>query len=287
MLSYRHAFHAGNFADVHKHAVVTILLTALQKKDAGLCYLDTHGGAGRYDLRSSEAAKNAEYLNGIARVWQAGNPPAALAPYLSAIRAVNEGLAPHPRVPRYYPGSPRLARTLLRPQDRMVLTELHSTEIGALRHEFAGDQQVAVHHLDAYRGLKAFLPPQQRRGLVLIDPAYELREEGERIAAALIAAWQRWPQGVYALWYPLTNRALADRLQQKLIKTGIEKVLVSEIALQPPTNARRLTGSGLLIINPPWQANKAIAETCIWLSACLAENDDGEARTEWLTNEQP
>src|SRR3569623_707877 len=124
MLSYRHAFHAGNFADVHKHAVVTILLTALQKKDAGLCYLDTHGGAGRYDLRSSEADKNAEYQNGIARIWLAGHPPPAHAPYLAAIKAVNEGLAPHAGAPRYYPGSPRLARTLLRPQDRIVLTEL-------------------------------------------------------------------------------------------------------------------------------------------------------------------
>jgi len=284
MLSYRHAFHAGNFADVHKHAVLTILLTALQKKDAGLCYLDTHGGAGRYDLRSSEADKNAEYLNGIARIWQAGHPPPALAPYLAAIKAVNEGLAPHAGAPRYYPGSPRLARTLLRPQDRIVLSELHSTEIDALRHEFAGDQQVAVHHLDAYRGLKAFLPPQQRRGLVLIDPAYELRDEGERIAAALVAAWQRWPQGVYALWYPLTNRALADRLQQKLTKADVDKMLVSEIELQPPTNARRLTGSGLLIVNPPWQTDGVIAETCAWLGAHLAEN--GEARTEWLTNEQ-
>lgn len=283
MLSYRHAFHAGNFADVHKHAVVCTLLAGLQKKEAGLCYIDTHGGAGRYDLQSVEAQKNAEYRGGIERIWQREDTPAALAPYLAAIRAINPDRSAA-RAPRYYPGSPRLVRELLRPQDRMVLTELHTTDFALLKREFDGDRQVAVHHLDAYQGMKAFLPPKERRGLMLIDPAYELRDEGERAVTGLITAWQRWPQGVYALWYPITHRALADHLQLKIKKAEVKKSLAAEIQIAPPTDARRLTGSGLLLINPPWGTEETLAELHMWLTEALSDNAAGY-RVTWLVHE--
>lgn len=251
MLSYRHLFHAGNFADAHKHAILCALIAGLHKKEAALCYLDTHAGAGRYDLKSPEAQKNAEYRLGIERLWHQ-NAPSCLAPYLDAVRSINAHAEQRAPFPRYYPGSPRLIRALLRPQDRMILTELHPTDAYVLKQEFAGDRQAAVHHLDAAQGLKAFLPPQERRGLVLMDPAYELRDEGKRTLTNLINAWQRWPQGVFALWYPLTHRALADYIQERVSKAHVKKSLVSEINVFPPINARQLTGSGMLIINPPW-----------------------------------
>jgi len=280
MLSYRHAFHAGNFADVHKHAIVCVLLAALQKKEGGLCFLDTHGGAGRYDLHSPEAQKNQEFQSGIGRVWRRSDVPAALSPYLAAIQSINPRAA-DTEWPRFYPGSPRLIRALLRPQDRMILTELHPADVAALKDEFAGDRQVAVHHLDAYQGLKAFLPPKERRGMVLIDPAYELRDEGERAVAALIAAWRRWPQGVFALWYPVTHRALADHVQQKVIKAGVKKSLAAEINVRPPTDARRLNGSGMLIVNPPWGTEDVLTQLCGWLGDALAMDAAGH-RLAWL-----
>lgn len=283
MLSYRHAFHAGNFADVHKHAVLCVLLAALQKKEKGLVCLDTHGGAGRYDLTSAEAQKNAEYRDGIARVWQRSDAPAALAPYFAAIAALDADAATGAAAPRYYPGSPRLVRTLLRPQDRLIVTDLHPAEAAALRLEFADDERVAVHHLDGYQGLRAFLPPAGGRGLVLIDPAYELRDEGARAAAALIAAWQRWPQGVFALWYPLTHRALADQLARAAVKADMKKSLVAELALRRPT-AHCLTGSGMLIVNPPWQSESTLAAVSDWLAGRLAQ-EIGEQRVAWLLPE--
>src|SRR3569623_1409897 len=228
MLSYRHAFHAGNFADVHKHAIVCVLLAALQKKEGGLCFLDTHGGAGRYDLHSPEAQKNQEFQSGIGRVWRRSDVPAALSPYLAAVQSINPRAA-DTEWPRFYPGSPRLVRALLRPQDRMILTELHPTDAAALKDEFAGDRQVAVHHLDAYQGLKAFLPPKERRCMTLINPAYELRDEGERAVSALSAAWRRWPQGVFAWWYPVTQSDLADYVLLNFIQACVNKSLSAEI----------------------------------------------------------
>lgn len=287
MLSYRHAFHAGNFADVHKHAVLSLLLAALRKKDSPFCCIDTHAGAGRYDLQSAEGQKNREYLNGIGRLWGRGDVPPALDAYLAAVRALNADAAPEAdgsAAPRYYPGSPRIARHHLRPQDRLVLTELHSTDVVNLRNEFKGDPQVAVHHLDGYQGLKAFLPPKERRGLVLIDPAFELHDEVERAVEGLHAAWRRWPQGIYAFWYPITHRAFAQGIHQSASKLGISKTLVAEIEIRPPHSARQLNGSGMLIVNPPWRIEADLKAICNWLAPALAE-DGGQARVEWLISE--
>lgn len=282
MLSYRHAFHAGNFADIHKHAVLSVLLAALQKKEGGLCCIDTHGGTGRYDLQSPEAQKNQEFHGGIGRLWARDDHPAVLSPYLTAIASNQD--TERTEWPRVYPGSPRLVRVLLRPQDRLIVSELHPTDAAALKEEFAGDSQVAVHHLDGYQALKAFLPPKERRGLVLIDPAYELRDEGVRAVTGLIAAWQRWPQGTYALWYPLTHRALADTLEQKIIKADVRKSLMAEIHVRPLLDARRLTGSGMLIVNPPWGTEDMLKEICAWLSEALSIEAAGH-RVSWLLGE--
>lgn len=284
MLSYRHAFHAGNFADVHKHSVLSLLVQHLLRKDSPFCYLDSHAAAGRYDLRSAEAQRNGEYHHGIQRLWQQrGDPPEVLLPYLAAIRALNPGK--DAALPRYYPGSPRIVRHLLRPQDRMVLTELHPADIQHLRREFAADRQVAVHHLDGYQGLKAFLPPKERRGLVLIDPAYERREEAERLLAGLRNGYQRWAQGIFALWLPITNRGALTAFHRKLEKSAIPKILSCELTIRPPLTARQLNGSCMMIINPPWQVDRAVSELQTWLATLLAADGQGEQRVHWLVEE--
>ncbi len=284
MLSYRHAFHAGNFADVHKHAVLALLLRALRKKDTAFCCIDTHGGAGRYDLLSAEAQKNKEYADGIGRLWGRGSPPAVLEHYLAAVRACNAGAGAQmlEDAPRYYPGSPRLIRHYLRPQDRLILTELHSSDIIALREEFSGDPQVGVHHLDAYQGLKAFLPPKEKRGLVLIDPAFERHDEVERAVRGLHFAWQRWPQGIFALWYPITHRASTENIRQWLTKLKIAKSLVAEMCVRAPDSARRLSGSGMVLVNPPWRLDEEIKDACRYLAETLASDGGAHSRTDWV-----
>src|SRR3972149_398760 len=183
MLAYRHLFHAGNFADVFKHALLVRLLVALAQKEAPFCYLDTHAGLGRYDLAHAWAQKAREFENGIARIWQRRDAPPALAGYLDAVRAENPAGSL-----RFYPGSPRIARALLRPGDRMVLTELNKADFAALEARFAGDRQVQVRHMDGYQALKSFLPPKERRGLVLLDSSFDRAGEFARIAEALAAA---------------------------------------------------------------------------------------------------
>jgi len=283
MLSYRHAFHAGNFADVHKHIVLSMLVESLLLKDAPFCYLDSHAATGRYDLHSAEAQKNAEYRQGILRLWRQDSVPDVVRPYLSAVQTLN-----NPEIvtePRYYPGSPRIVRHFLRPQDRMILTELHPADFQRLQQEFAADRQVAVHRLDGYQGLKAFLPPQERRGLVLIDPAFERRDETSHMIRALQSACKRWPQGVYALWFPITNRGALDGFYQKVQKTGIRKILSCELCIRPPLTARHLNGSLMVIINPPWQTDIKLRAIQPWLATILADNGQASHSVEWLTGE--
>jgi len=281
MLSYRHLFHAGNFADVHKHAVLSLLLQELARKDTPYCYLDSHAGAGRYDLASPEAGKNAEHRGGIDLLWRRDDLPAALRPYLEAVRSLNPEAGERPR---WYPGSPRLARGFLRPQDRMVLTELHPEDAARLREEFAHDRQVAVHHLDGYHGLKAFVPPKERRGLLLMDPAYERRDELRHLIVGLAGAKAHWTQGVFALWFPITHRTALEDFYRRLEKTGIPKILVSELCVRAPKTAR-LNGSVMAVINPPWQFEQRLGECVPWLASVLGEKASGSERCRWLVPE--
>ncbi len=278
MLSYRHAFHAGNFADVFKHVLLVQLIRALHRKDKPFCLLDTHAGAGRYDLHSPPARKNREFAGGIGRLWNQSGLSSELADYVARVRALN------PDGPlRYYPGSPRLARALLRPGDRLLLTELHPAEHAALKAEFAGDRQVAVHHQDGYAAPKALLPPPERRGLVLIDPAYELKDEFDRLLEAVQVIHRRWATGIVALWYPILDRAPSLRLQRTLQQLEIPAMLCAELGLYPYDGPPGLHGCGMILVNPPWKLDETLGRLLPELLRWLRVGEHGQTRLEWLT----
>ncbi|BBL73438.1 23S rRNA (adenine(2030)-N(6))-methyltransferase RlmJ [Methylomagnum ishizawai] len=280
MLSYRHAFHAGNHADVFKHLALCCLVRALLHKDKPFFYLDTHAGAGRYNLHAEMARKNREHETGISRLWDEPNPPAGVREYLDAVRATNPG-----RELRWYPGSPRIVRPWLRDPDRMALCELHPNEVHLLEAEFAGDRQVRVEHLDGYQGLKALLPPPERRGLVHIDPAYELKDERKRLLQAVKEGYKRWATGIYAIWYPIQDRATADDFLRRFKKLEIPKVLLAEFSVLPDAPFR-LNGSGMIVINPPWQLEEQLRAALPWLWERLAVGRQGRWRVEWLAGER-
>jgi 23S rRNA (adenine2030-N6)-methyltransferase len=254
-MNYRHAYHAGNFADVVKHAALTLVLDHLRKKDAPFCVVDTHAGIGCYDLKSVEAGKTGESVDGIVRLLGGTPLPSSFDSYLSALRAVNPDW---PQL-RFYPGSPRIARALLRPDDRLVLVELHPDDARALKREFARDPQVGVHADDAYAALKALLPPKERRGLVLIDPPFEVTDEFQRIVKGLAQALRRWPTGIYGIWYPIKDPDPIERFLGEIINLG-RPCLTAELFRYPTDDPLRLNGSGLLLINPPWQLDDTLAE---------------------------
>lgn len=278
-MNYRHIFHAGNFADVFKHVVLSLLLKSLHRKDTPFCYLDTHAGAGRYDLSSAAAQKTGEYRDGIRRLWS-GQAPPAVADYLAAVRALNDA-----DTLRWYPGSPRLARFFLRPQDRAVLLERLPQECVQLEEEFAGDRQVLVRCQDGYAGLKAFLPPKEKRGLVLIDPPYESEREFEQAVDGLRLAHARWDSGLYALWYPVKNRAPVERLHRRLVASGMRKILLAEFSPWPEDTAFRLNGCGMVVINPPWKLDETLHALLPALLEVLRQHPAGRAMTSWLVPE--
>lgn len=238
-MNYRHAFHAGNFADCMKHAMLVWLLRALARKPGGFCVLDTHAGIGRYDLAAGPAARTGEWQSGIGRLLE--SPPPELDDYVGLVRAL--GL---------YPGSPTIARALLRPQDRLVCCELHPEDVVALRRLFARDPQVAVHHRDAWEALPALLPPKERRGLVLIDPPYERADEFSQVALALRAGWERFRGGVFVAWYPIKHRTPVRDFHLALKTAGIRDVVAAELWLRAPLDPARLNGCGLAVVNPPF-----------------------------------
>ena len=282
MLSYRHGFHAGNFVDVHKHITLLLLLKSLKRKKAGFCYIDTHAGCGNYDLQSEYARKNREYETGIGMLWNLADMPAPVAAYVDAVRLANPGFKCRDNQPRFYPGSPVIARQLLRPQDRMVLMELHNTEAPLLHDHFKNDRQVSVHHRDGFEGLPALVPPREKRGLVLIDPSYEIKNEFEILTHSLASAWQKWPTGIYAIWYPLQARQPVPRFHYEVRRAGIRKVFLHEFSVYPDTGPNRLAGSGMLIINPPWQFAEQIKEVLAWLVPLLDRGAQTGFRCAWL-----
>lgn len=281
-MNYRHSYHAGNFADVFKHVQLTLLLQALRSKEAPFCYLDTHAGTGRYDLQGTTAQKTGEYLQGVMRFWLRGDviESAPAADYLAAVRALN----PDGEL-RYYPGSPRIARHFLRPQDRMVLIELHPEDAIFLKREFRGDKQVHVHCADGYTGLKAFLPPPEKRGLVLIDPPFEDGNEFERLTDSLRIAYQRWPTGIFALWYPLKDNYRVQHFHRQLVASGMRKLLLVEMHLHANPSVNTLYGCGMIIVNPPWQMNEKLRALLPRLLAGLQPDGEGKTRVEWLVPE--
>ena len=255
-MNYRHAFHAGNFADVIKHVVLVRILLYLQEKDAAFRVIDTHAGAGRYDLAGEEAGRGGEWLTGIARIMQARfseRTQPLVKPYLDIVRAFN----PQRGQLTTYPGSPLIARALLRPQDRLTACEVEPGTLKSLIDALRRDAQARVVDLDGWTALPAFVPPNERRGLVLIDPPYEQKDEFERLAAGFTEAFAKWPTGSYLLWYPAKSRRATDELARQVARAVGEarppgECLRVEFSVAPQTATVGLTSAGLLIVNPPW-----------------------------------
>lgn len=279
-MNYRHAYHAGNFADVQKHAVLALVIEHLKRKDSPFRYVDTHAGIGAYDLSSVPAEKTGEWRDGIGRVLAEPAPPAELAPYLQAVEAINPGGGV-----LHYPGSPAVVAALSRPVDRLSLCELHPEDAEILRRRFRADGRVGVHHRDGYTALKAMLPPPERRGLVLIDPPFEVRDEFALMRKGLESALKRWPTGMYALWYPIKSREPVARFHADLVMLGLPKTLVAEVMIDTGDAPDRLNGAGLVLVNPPWKLDEALSSLLPWLAGVLAPGA-GLARLDWLVAEK-
>jgi 23S rRNA (adenine2030-N6)-methyltransferase len=266
-MNYRHTFHAGNFTEVLKHMALCELLRLLTAKDRKLFILDTHAGAGGYDLLAPEAGRTREAEAGILRILAAPRAgiPGAVARYLAAVVAYDRKFGPGGSALRHYPGSPRLVRAALRPGDRFIACELHPRDALALKREFAGDQAVEVRQADGYHALKELLPPAERRGLVLIDPPFEAADEFAKLARAVKQALRRFATGCYAIWYPMKDDDAAAGFVAGL--AGL-KAITLELRL-PPSAEGKLSACGLAVINPPWKFDEAMAEALPWVGAAL------------------
>ncbi|AIJ08046.1 23S rRNA A2030 N6-methylase RlmJ [Edwardsiella anguillarum] len=280
MLSYRHSFHAGNHADVLKHTVQSLIIAALKEKDKPFLYLDTHAGAGRYLLSGEHAEKTGEYLEGIARLWQRDDLPEALTPYMDAVRHFNRS-----GQLRYYPGSPLIARQLLREQDRLHLSELHPSDFPLLRAEFQKDERARVVRENGYQQLKSQLPPATRRGLILIDPPYELKSDYQDVVKGIQEGHKRFATGTYALWYPVVLRQNIKRMIHALEETGIRRILQIELAVRPDSDQRGMTASGMIVINPPWKLEEQMRSLLPWLHQALVPQGTGHASVSWIVPE--
>jgi 23S rRNA (adenine2030-N6)-methyltransferase len=281
-MNYRHAYHAGNFADVLKHVVLLALVEALQAKPTPFCYVDTHAGSGSYPLEGFEAKKTGEHLDGIARLHPAEKLPPLLKRWRDGIlkgEGNEQGL-------KHYPGSPLQVARLLRPGDSAQLCELHTEEAAKLRELFRGNPQVHVHQRDGYEALKALLPPKEKRGLVLIDPPYEAQDaEYKLIEQALKSALLRWPTGVYAVWYPIKLRSQVQPFLRRLQHSGVKRILRAELLVQPDDSPLRLNGSGMVILNAPWNLDDTLREPLRVLAGLLSQDRPAEWKLDWLLDE--
>jgi 23S rRNA (adenine2030-N6)-methyltransferase len=281
-MNYRHAFHAGNHADVLKHIVLLAMLDALMRKDAPFFVLDTHAGRGRYLLRGGQAGRTAEAATGILQLAGAKKPPAAIARYLRAVATDNpvDALLA-------YPGSPLLTAQAMRPQDRLAACELQPDEAAALKELFDHDPRVAVHARDGYDAVRALLPPRVEgtriaRGLVLVDPPYEAQEEEyPRVIKAVREALERWPQATCAIWYPIKQRRSLQPFFRKLDAIPVRSLLLAELLVRPDDSPLRLNGSGMAILNPPWKLDEDLAPALPFLQQKLGETG-ASTRLEWL-----
>ncbi len=262
-MNYRHGYHAGNFADILKHAALCELLRLLTAKDKKLFVLDTHAGAGGYDMTGTLARRTGEAEAGILRLAGAPRPgmPPAVERYLAAVAAYDRKFGPPGGALRRYPGSPRLVRAALRPGDRFVACELHPEEALALKREFAGDRSVEVRQADGYKAMKALLPPPERRGLVLIDSPFEAADEFERLVRALRQGIRRFATGCYALWYPIKDEGAAAFAGE----LASFKPLTLELHLEG-IEPGKLAGCGLAVINPPWRFEEAMRQALPWIA---------------------
>lgn len=274
MLSYLHGYHAGGHADVLKHVVLVAMLAQLTAKDKPLRFVDTHAGAGGYDLRSAAAQKNREYLDGIGKLWNTADAPAPVARWLELVRRYNDGAQKLVQ----YPGSPWLARECLRPTDSLYLFELHPAEHRVLEQKLGADRRVTVLRQNGLDGCIGLVPPPERRALVLIDPSYELKDEHSDVLDALGKAHRRFSTGTYAIWYPVLERRWVQRLERAVRATGIEPLALYELCVSPDGNGRGLTGSGMVVVNPPWKLGEEMEDALPWLARELGVDGRGSVR---------
>ena len=286
-MNYRHAYHAGNFADVVKHVILSRIGEYLKRKDQAFRVIDTHAGLGLYDLRGPEAGKTSEWTGGISRVFDAvekGEIPAAaielLQPYLDVVRAVNNG-----KDLRHYPGSPLLTRHLLRKQDRLSALELHPQDAKKLAKLFDGDYQARVIELDGWLSLGAHMPPKEKRGLVLVDPPFEIEGEFDRLVDGLVKAYKRFPGGTYALWYPVKDRKETERFSKRLRETEIPKIMRIELAIRAPSLEPRLDGTGMIVVNPPYTLESEMQTLLPCLTKLLSEGKGSNFSIQWIRSE--
>jgi 23S rRNA (adenine2030-N6)-methyltransferase len=287
-MNYRHAYHAGNFADVLKHAVLALVIEHLKLKSAPFRIIDTHSGIGLYDLAGTEAEKTGEWREGIGRVLAATlSPPAgaALAPYLDVVRAVNaslSGATENSATLRRYPGSPLIARHLMRDDDRLILNELHPDDNASLESEFARDAQTKILQIDGFTALKSLLPPKERRGVVLVDPAYEEPGELDRLVQGLKDASRRFAGGTIMLWYPIKDTRAIAAFRRRIAELGLDKVLVVELMIRSGDDPSLLNGCGLIVVNPPFTLEEKLKALLPELAGVLAQDKGAGFRLEAL-----
>jgi 23S rRNA (adenine2030-N6)-methyltransferase len=288
-MNYRHHFHAGNFADVCKHALLVQLVRGLQAKEKGFLFLDTHAGRGRYDLsaaaRGDSLERKPEHPDGIGRLWHRGGLPAALTEYVALVLEFDQQAGNSSAELHFYPGSPRLVQAIARAQDRLALCEKHPDEFAALRDEFTFASRASVHEIDGYTALRAMLPPLEKRALVLIDPPFEEQDEFARIVDGLRDGLRRLPGGTFAVWYPLTERARADAFLDELTALDLPPTFTAEVTIAGEDALFKMKGCGLAVLNPPWQIDRAIEPLLPVLAALLAQAPGGSGRLRWLVPE--
>lgn len=290
-MNYRHAYHAGNFADVIKHAVLALVIEHLKRKPGAFRVIDTHAGIGTYDLTAEEATKTGEWHDGIGRLWGSlwdgpGSRPLpdnvrdVLAPYLASVRSVNEG-----EDLRFYPGSPFVAKALMRPQDALVVNELHPGDYQVLLRLLRGDARAKITNIDGWMALRSMLPPKERRGVVLIDPPFEVEGERERLVSGLKDGLARFATGTYLLWYPIKELAPAAAMKRDIVALGVDKLLCAELFVHRPGDAHRLNGCGLLVINPPYQLYEHLQVLLPFLAERLGQSPGACFDLTWLARE--
>ena len=280
MLSYRHSFHAGNFADVLKHLILIKILEYLGKKDKPFCCIDTHAGPGIYALNEDYALKNKEFENGIAKLWLRDDLPESVVTYVNFIKTFN-GKDQFSR----YPGSPLIIKQFLRNQDRLFLYELHSTEIQLLVNSIGKDRRIKVFHDDGLKSAVGLLPPIEHRGLVLIDPSYEIKSDYQLVIETLIQMHKRFATGTYALWYPVVERNRNRQLEKAVKASGIKNVQLFELGIKTDTHEHGMTASGMIIVNPPWTLASEMQQILPWLAEVLGIEEAGSYRIETLVGE--
>jgi 23S rRNA (adenine2030-N6)-methyltransferase len=269
VLSYRHAFHAGNFADVLKHSVLTLVLEYMTRKDKGFYYIDSHSGAGMYQLADEYAQKTGEYKDGIAKLIKQQDLPEALEPYIDLVKDINS----EEDELSLYPGSPGIARQFTRRQDSAHLFELHPADIEHLQAYSQRWNKSHVKQSDGYQGVLGLVPPPNRRGVVLIDPPYELKEDYLKATRTIVNAYKKFATGTYILWYPVVKRELVEQMQSAFTKSELRNVVQVEYCQKADTTEYGMTGTGLFIVNPPWQLSQQLAEILPYLKTKLGDNE--------------